>query len=382
MTNGKSSLRFTPEPFLTFSSFLGEGQNAGISQLFNNQEIKRYLFYGYGRVALLEGLRMLAVGGGSNILLPSYICEVAVEPIRELGIEPRFYEVSDHLQPDVTQITNIIDKKTRGVMVVNYFGFPAQNLEEIQNICKKFDFFLIEDNAHGFLSLKGPRLLGTFGDIGISSIWKYLPIPNGAVLFVNKDSLIENKRTIAEMLTRQNQYPPMGQQYVYLYIANSLLNNLETRYRFPANLVRSIYRKLFLRKNDSKISEFNYKVRISEVSLRIAQGLNLEKICLIIRQNYDFWLDELSQRKGLDIIFNDLTDGICPLVFPLLVEDVETFSREMLDKGIPSRLWPPLPKEVLDNVEYPIANYLARHMLTLPVHQNLDLKTLERAFRK
>lgn len=374
--------RITLEPFLTFSSLLRKRQNSRILRLLDNLGIKYYLFYSYGRLALLEGLKMLGCDKGSNILLPAYICKVALFPFHEIGIEPRFYEVSNDLKPDLAQITNIIDKKTRGIMVVDYFGFPARNFEEIQNICEKSSLFLIEDNAHSFLSRKGSRLLGTLGDIGISSLWKVLPVPNGAVLLLNKDNIVENSGAMAELLVRQNQYPPTSRKYVRRYIITSLLNHLETRYKFPVDLFRNIYHKSFPRTRGREGLGFNAKVAISNFSLQIAQGLNLHKIYRIRRQNYDFWLSELSQRKGLNIIFNDLADGVCPLVFPVLVEDVEAFSREMMDKRIQSLNWPTLPTEVLDNPEYPAANYLARHVFILPVHQSLRRNNLRKSIRQ
>jgi dTDP-4-amino-4,6-dideoxygalactose transaminase len=356
------------------------GKNDGISKLLDNQQIKSYFFYSYARIALLEGLKILTCDQGSNILLPAYICHSGVWPFHELGIEPRFYEVSPHLQPDITEIKSLIDKKTRGIMVVNYFGFPTRNFEEIKNICEKFNLFLIEDNSHGFISRKGSRLLGTIGDIGVSSIWKCLPISNGAILFLNKRSLVENQENLTDLAARQNKYPRTSINREYKSILNYLLGNLEKRYRFPSNFFRNRYRRLSLRGANRNIPEFNHKVRISNISMRIMKGTNLDKVCQVRRQNFDFWLHKLSKRAGADIVFNDIPDGISPLYFPLIVEDVGSFSREMFDKGIPVSLWPNLPKEILDNPKYPSANFLAQHMLVLPVHQSLDRNNLERVF--
>jgi len=163
----KRSSPITRDALLTFSLLLRRSRGQGISSLLNRSEVKGCLFYSYGRIALLDGLRILGCEEGSNVLLPSYICGVAVEPFREMGIETRFYAVSLDLQPDLIDIKNRIDEKTKGILVVNYFGFP-QNLGEIQDICRKHRLYLIEDNAHGLLSQRNSRLLGTFGDIGFS----------------------------------------------------------------------------------------------------------------------------------------------------------------------------------------------------------------------
>jgi hypothetical protein len=373
------AVRIPFEPFLPFSSLIGNSQPGRVSRLLGTPEIKRYFFYGYGRVALLEGLRLLASHPGSNFLLPACICRVAVKPFQDLGIEPRFFEVSPHLSPDTARINSLIDSKTRGIMMVNYFGFPAPNFQEIRSLCQNNGLYLIEDNAHGFLSRTGSRLLGTLGDIGISSLWKQLPITSGAALLVNSDSLARNGQALSELESRRDKYPQMSHRYVYLQIMGSLLSNLELRYRFPAGILRRAYRRLSGRAGDLNGEEFDHSVAMSQVVLRLAEGMDLERACLRRRHNYGVWLDALSRRRGLDIVFGDLPDGICPMVFPVLVDDVETFTRQMSDRGVMTHLWPPLPEEVLDNPIYPVANYLARHMLILPVHQSIGHAALKRA---
>ena len=42
--------------------------------------VKDYSLFGYSRVALLDGLKILNCGKGDNVLLPSYICDVVVDP--------------------------------------------------------------------------------------------------------------------------------------------------------------------------------------------------------------------------------------------------------------------------------------------------------------
>lgn len=368
---------------LTFSTLLPGSKRQGISSLLNRSEVKSYSFYSYGRIALLDGLRILSCEDGSNVLLPSYICSVAVEPFHELGIEARFYAVSMNLQPDIIDIRKKIDKKTRGILVVNYFGFP-QDIEGIESICRKHRLYLIEDNAHGLLSEKNSRLLGTFGDIGFSSIWKILPIPNGTILFVNNDELMDSKGDTVRSTASQDQFPKVSKINIYTHVLGSLLSSLELRYGFRAEFIRDVYRKLYPRvernsRNSSQLFE-DSKVRVSEVSLKIAQHINLKDVYMQRRENYDFWLDRAYMRKDMHSIFKDLSEGVCPLSFPVIVEEVESFLQEMLHKGIPAHRWPPLPKEIRGNPEYPTANFLAEHVVVLPVHQSVGRDYLASAY--
>ena len=218
----KKTITTPLEPFLTFSQFLLRDKNGGISYLLNREEVKQHLFFSHGRIAIFEGLKILGGRGAINYLVPAYICQSAVEPFQKLGIEVRFYEVDDNLRPETAAIKAKIDQKTIGIMIVNYFGFP-QYLEEVKSICKESGLFLIEDNAHGFMSQKGGQLLGTMGDIGVSSIWKHLLIPNGAVLYINNNNLAENAKNIIALQSRQNRYPPQENKNHSVFIIGSLL---------------------------------------------------------------------------------------------------------------------------------------------------------------
>jgi len=358
--------------FLTLSTLLPGGKREGIFSLLNRSEVRSHALYGYGRIALLDGLRILGCGKGSNVLLPSYVCGIAVEPLRELSIEPRFYKISLDLEPDIADIRSKIDKRTKAILAVNYFGFP-QNIGGIQGICREHGLYLIEDNAHGPLSRKDCRLLGTLGDIGISSMWKLLPVPNGAVLFINNDELVNAKGNILTALPSQNHLASASKESICIYILESLLNYLELRYGFRANLIRHTYRKVFP-KAETDISRLfqDSKVRMSGLSLRIAGKLDLEDVCRKRRGNFVLWLGEMLGRKDVQVLFRDLPEGVCPLYFPVIVQEAESFLQEMLNNGIPAHRWPPLPKEIGGNPEYPTANFLAEHVVVLPVHQSVD----------
>jgi len=342
---------------------------------------RSYSLFGYGRIALLDGLKILDCGKDDNVLLPSYICDVTAEPFYELGIQTRFYRVLSNLQPDIADVKSRIDQKTKAILVVDYFGVP-QRLVEIQSMCKEHGIALIEDNAHGFLSQKNSHLLGTFGDIGFSSIWKVLPVPNGAVLFVNNEQLIKKHQSLLQIGTLQKDVRHTSPYKNSLYSIGSLLAYLETRYRFPSQYFINAYSKFSSRgARDSTQDYQNSKVRISGLSLKVLERVNPEEVVTKRRENYEFWLDRLCEKRGLTVVFEDLPDGVCPQVFPVIADDVDSLKQKLLSRGIYVDHWPWLPKEVKDNREYPVANFLAKNLLVLPVHQGTAPDHLDKATR-
>ena len=362
-------------PFLTPGLFVKKKERK-LFEWMKQHGVKGYSLFGYGRIALLDGLKILDYGKDDNVLLPSYICDVTTEPFYELGIQTRFYKVLTNLQPDIADIKTKINRKTKAILFVNYFGFP-QRLVEIQNLCKEYGIALIEDNAHGFLSRKNSHLLGTFGDIGFSSIWKVLPVPNGAVLFINNEQLIEKLGGLSQMGAFGRDF---RRSSPYIYILSSLLAYLEARYKFPSQYFRNIYYQFSSKaERDSTQDYQKAKVRISGLSLKVLRRADPEEVVSKRRENYKFWLDRLHRKGEVTVIFEDLPDRVCPQVFPIIAYNVDSLEEKLLSRGIYVYRWPWLPKEVRGNKEYSTANFLAKHLLALPVHQSTAPDHLEKA---
>lgn len=363
-------------PHLTPWLFLKKKEGK-LFQWIERHGVKDYLFFGYGRIALLAGLKILGYGKGGNVLLPAYICDVTAEPFYELGVEVRFYEVLENLQPDIADVKRRIDQKTKTILAVNYFGFP-QRLDEIQGVCRERGLALIEDNAHGFLSKQGSRLLGTFGDIGFASIWKALPVANGAVLYINNERLLQKQQDCLGQDTEGYLRAASSRKY----ILSSILAYLEAQYKFPSQYFRNAYNKFASGAERNSTQDYQRaKVRISGLSVEVMKRVEPEEVISKRRGNYRFWLDKLEGKGGISIIFKNLPEGVCPQVFPIIAEDAENLEAKLLSKGVYVDHWPWLPREVEDNKEYPTANFLAKHLLVLPVHQNTDVNCLERATR-
>jgi len=343
-------------PWLLFSQRKGS-----ISHYFERNTVKFHSLHASGRAALLEGLKVLGCTAHDNALLPGYICEVAAEPFRKLGVQLRFYDILPSLEPDMTDLVNKIDDKTKAVMIVDYFGFP-QELESVQNLCNKHGIFLIEDNSHGILSRKGSGLLGTFGDIGFSSIYKVLATPNGGILFVNNDQLIPDNP--APFIT-----PGFSLKKDGFFFASSLLNSLETKYGLPTWILRKAYGKTHPVGESIGDKTLFMEASVSRVTIAAMERLDHEEIIRKRRSNYNYWLDRVSGVKGIKVLFESLPEGTCPWVFPL-IRGEGNFIEEIRNNGIACSTWPSLPPEVRGRKDY--TNYLAEHLFVLPVHQSVN----------
>ena len=217
------------------------------------------------------------------------------------------------------------------------------------------------------LSKNGSRLLGTFGDIGFSSIYKGLATPNGGVLYLNNDELILNNPASSAL-------PSFSWKSDSLFFLSSLVRSLEIKYGLPTWILRNMYKKIHPTDEGTCDSNLYMGTYISKVTTDVMEKLNLEEIISRRRSNYNCWLEKVSGRKGLKVLFESLSEGICPWNFPLIVED-GNFIEEIRSQGIGCSTWPELPPEVKGQNDY--TNYLAEHLFTLPVHQYVNQKYLK-----
>jgi len=240
-------------------------------------------------------------------------------------------------------------------------------MKEIKEIANRNRLYIIEDNAHSFLSEKNNQLLGTFGDIGITSLRKIFPVPDGAILFINNEDLIQSE---TPKISSKGVIDPYN-SLQYIFCLYHLLSNLGERYRFSLDKLDK-FRKIHQHfSNYPDLQSMNCKAQMSMMSFKIVNNLDFNDIALKRRENYKIWLEEFHGKRGIKVVFKELPNGVVPQVFPVIVENPKEFVKKMADRGVLASHWPSLPQEVRNNSQYENANFLARHLITLPVHQNV-----------
>ena len=357
------------DPTLSLSTLIRR-QNVELPPPLAGGEI---IYYGYGRIALWYALKILNASTTANILVPSYICTSAVEPLLDYGVYVKYYRILRTLSPDIEDILDKINGNTKALLIVHYFGFP-QPVEQLYKICKAKNIFLIEDCAHAFLSKKGNRFLGTFGDLSIFSLRKTLPIPNGAALLINNHSIANSQTGLSVQENERITKATIG----------LLLRNIETRSGISLDPIRKLKGILYAAfADDSDIgtqAKISYKINMSKLSQRILRNLYFDKIVQKRRLNYQFLSTRIKEIDLIKLVFNKLPKGVCPQILPILVPNRNYILSEMENNGIPAYYWPDLPKAI-SKTEFSNTIYLAEHLLALPVHQNITRKHLAKTVR-
>lgn len=334
---------------------------------FVERYVEDYWYYGSGKAALRDGLRTIADGRG-DVLLPAYVPDAVAEPIRDVGLEARYYAVRDDLGPDVADLDARLDEGTAAIVSVNYFGFPQPDLSAIARRADDGDRYHVDDNAHATVSVHDGRLLGTTGDLGFTSLWKTLPVPDGALLYVTSSEL-RDRFEPSPLAGVRERFDGRDVVYALRALARELLgSDGPVRRRFGA-LVEG-YRggpPAPRRRYESS------KARMSNLSARTVAAVDPDTIRSRRRENYRAWLDVVADLPAVTPLFTSLPDGICPQSFPAYAEAPASLLDDLASHGVRDvHTWPRLPAEVDREPSFETASRLARHVVALPVHRRVE----------
>jgi len=142
------------------------------------------------RFGIQLGLQAMRVGQGDEVILPSYACEVLLEPILNVGATPIFADTGPDLHLTAESVKRAITSKTKGVIVPHHYGNVAP-IDEIENLLLGTGIFLVDDAAQSFGARCAGRPVGTFGDFGVVGCGpaKSLGAAAGALLLTNDPEL-------------------------------------------------------------------------------------------------------------------------------------------------------------------------------------------------
>jgi dTDP-4-amino-4,6-dideoxygalactose transaminase len=305
---------------------------------------------------------------GAEVLVPAYHHGVEVEALLDAGAQVRFYRVGARWDVDLADVARRIGPNTRALYLTHYAGFPGP-AAQMRELADRNGLVLIEDCALSLLSSEGRRPLGTVGDVAVFCLYKTLPLPNGGALVVNGD----RGYALPELPT-----PPLPS--TVSHAASALLMNLELRAGAPGRMVRNVVRGVGrsavrtasvdrVATGTQHFNRAHLDLGISRMSRRIASAQDLEGIVERRRRNYFLLLGAL---RGVSApIVSQLSPGVCPLFFPLLVQDKARLRKRLAARGIETVDFWSQSHPGCDLNEFPEVRTLRRTVVEIPCHQDL-----------
>jgi len=146
-----------------------------------------------GTDAIAIALKALKIVPGDEVITVSHTATPTVSAIRMVGATPVFVDVNDSMVMNPDLLKNKITKKTKAILPVHIYGYPA-DMKKIMKIAKDHNLFVVEDACQAHGARYGGRVVGSIGDIGCFSFY---PTKNlGA--FGDAGMMITNNKGIAE----------------------------------------------------------------------------------------------------------------------------------------------------------------------------------------
>ena len=154
-----------------------------------------------GTAAIDVAVEVLGIGPGDEVILPTFTIISCVLQIVRSGATPVFVD-SDPLtwNMDTNQIESLISPRTKAIMAVHIYGLPV-NMSPIEDICKKYDLFLIEDSAEMIGQQYKNKLCGSFGTISTVSFYpnKHITTGEGGMILTDDPSLADQCRELRNL---------------------------------------------------------------------------------------------------------------------------------------------------------------------------------------
>lgn len=308
--------------------------------------VKHALGCANGTDALQIALMALNLAPGDEVIVPSFTYVATAEVIGLLGLTPVMIDVDpQHFNITAELIESAITKKTRVIIPVHLFGQTAP-MEEIMEIAREHELFVIEDNAQAIGSKitytdHSTLMAGTIGDIGTTS---FFPSKNlgcygdGGAIFTNDDKLAERLKMIANHGQSKRYY------HDYLGVNSRL------------DAIQAAILKVKLPQLD------DYNQRRNQAAER-----------------YDVHFSDIDQ-ISTPFRYNMSTHVFHQYTLKVPAEDRTALIDHLKHQGIPAMIYYPVPlyKQKAyagyweNGKELPITEALCDTVISLPIHTELD----------
>ena len=335
--------------------------------------------FGSGRMALYAILEALNIGGGDEVIVPAFTCNVVINSLLYRDIKPVYYDIeTETYGPDPESIESLITPKTKAIIAQHSFGIPCK-IDRINEIAEENGIYLIEDCAHAMGARYNGKPLGTWGIASFfsSDQTKVFSTQLGGMAYTTDKEVAEKLRgiqSISPHIPKSSIINLAFQIFISYFLRNPYVHFLG-RYIFMLGYGL----KIFFDFRDDQIKferPFNYPAKLS--NLQSYLGINqLEKLGenISLRREMAFKYLEILKNKGVELDYNYGFPIF--LRFPLMVKNRDEFVKkwrkyfevgDWFDEVIFGRHYPP-EKAGYKPGTCPVTEFVTQHIINFPTYQ-------------
>ena len=303
-----------------------------------------------GTDALLLALLGLKLKAGEGVIVPAFSFASSAEVMPLLGAIPIFIDIEDDtFNIDPSKLADAFNTATemgiivKGIMSVGLFGQPA-DMDPINEFAKNNNLWVLDDAAQSFGGKYHGNNVGNLCEVTATSFFPAKPLGcygDGGAIFTNDPEIYEiaNSSHVHGMGKSRYEYDRIGMNARISTIQAAIL--LEKLEIFPSEL------------NKRQAVANNYYKHLNDLNLKIKLPLLKSKFISSWAQ-YTIILPENINRDKLQesLKFNDIPTAV---YYPIPLNEHKPYKNY------------PVSKSGLINT-----NYLARNVLSLPMHPYLS----------
>lgn len=332
-----------------------------------------FRYFTRGRYALREAYRLAGIGHNGALLAPAYHCRTMLDPALSLGGDVRLYTLHADLSPDMTALDALADvaaTPVRALLVSHFFGIP-QEIEPLSAWCRERSITLIEDASHAFFTeTHRPPGIGRHGDYVTSSPYKFLPSPDGGLLYARdadrQSALVPRMPAWLDELR--------GVRAMWTRIAERRRNRaLLDPTQIDANLsaIVAAPSPCAVERRELADTSHDYQSEHAGISpLRASRAIyrrpDILRIARPRQENYRRWVAATIELPHCRPLYPDLPIDSIPYMFPLIIDQPEVRFARLKRLGMPIFRWDSIVAS-----DCAIANRYRLSLLHLPCHQSL-----------
>lgn len=298
---------------------------------------------GSGLDALIISLKALNISKEDEVIVASnaYIASwLAITSVgaKIIPVEPdiRTFNL------DANKIEEKITSKTKAIMPVHLYGQPCE-MDKIMAIAKKYNLYVVEDNAQAHLAKYNNQITGSFGNINATSFY---PTKNiGA--FGEAGCITTQNLRLSEYAIKYRNYGSSEKYFCDIVGSNSRLDELQAA--------------------------------ILNVKLKYIEKWTSER--QLIAKKYD---QLLSKNPKITVPYIDPKVQHVYHLYVIKVDKRDQLQQFLKEKGIGTAIHYPIPPHLqkayayldYNKGEFPIAEELADTSLSLPLYPGLNTESV------
>ena len=303
-----------------------------------------------GTDALLLALLGLKLKPGEGVIVPAFSFASSAEVMPLLGAIPIFIDIEDDtFNIDPSKLADTFNTATemgiivKGIMSVGLFGQPA-DMDPINEFAKNNNLWVLDDAAQSFGGKYHGNNVGNLCEVTATSFFPAKPLGcygDGGAIFTNDPEIYEiaNSSHVHGMGKSRYEYDRIGMNARISTIQAAIL--LEKLEIFPSEL------------NKRQAVANNYYKHLNDLNLKIKLPLLKSKFISSWAQYTIILPDNINRDKLQESLkFKDIPTAV---YYPIPLNEHKPYKNY------------PVSKSGLTNT-----NYLARNVLSLPMHPYLS----------